>query len=239
VLRIAAPLSALFVAAVLWTGPATAVTINLSQLSSDATPAALLAAHFDFAVAGDNTAKTLTITVTNDTTGVVDGMPDDSNAYNINEMFFNASSEVGSLSVLSATHSAAGDVLAEWSPLNTAVSGGGVFGKFSYGLAAGGGQLEPSLIGPGESVLFVFDITAADLSLVDVSDFASVLSTNPPGSVPSLIQAKFVNGAGDDSAFGATQDEEFPPIPEPGSALLLGSGLLGLAFAGSRRRARS
>jgi len=238
VLRIAAPLFTLLAAAVLWTAPATAVTINLSQLSSDSTPAALLKAHFDFAVAGDNTAKTLTITVTNDTTGVVDGMPDVSDAYNINEIFFNASSDVTSLSIASATHSAAGDVLAEWSPLDTAVSGGGVFGKFSYGLAAAGGQLEPSLIGPAENVVFVFDITAGDLSLVDVSDFTSVLSTNPPGSVPSLIQAKFVNGAGDDSAFGATQDEEFPPIPEPGSAMLLASGLFGLALAGSRRRSR-
>jgi len=30
----------------------------------------------------------------------------------------------------------------------------------------------------------------------------------------------------------------FPPIPEPGSAMLLASGLFGLALAGSRRRSR-
>jgi hypothetical protein len=225
---------------VLWAGHAAAIptTLTLSQQSSDATPAELLDAHFDFVVAGDNTAKTLTITVTNDTVGIVDGVPDVSDAYNINEIFFNASSDVGSLSLASASHSAAGDVLAAWSPLNTDVSGAGVFGEFDYGLGTGGGQLDPDLIGPQESIAFLFDITAADLSLVDETDFTTILSTNPPGSVPSLIQAKFVNGAGDDSAFGATQDEEFPPIPEPGSALLLASGLLGLGLAGARRHTR-
>jgi hypothetical protein len=43
-----------------------------------------------------------------------------------------------------------------------------------------------------------------------------------------IAGAKFVNGPGDDSGFGAS-------VPEPGTALLLGAGLLVL---GARQRAR-
>ena len=75
---------------------------------------------------------------------------------------------------------------------------------------------------------FVFELTIAGVGTFDMSDFAIELSQAPPGDTTALVAAKFVNGPGDDSAFGAT-------IPEPGTFAMLGLGILGLGVIGRRR----
>ena len=85
-----------------WASPAAALTIVLSQFSSDETPAEVLDATLEISVAGDQ----LTLTLTNDTTA-----PDE---YDITEIFFNGASNVTGLTLDSATHSAEGDVTDLW-----------------------------------------------------------------------------------------------------------------------------
>jgi len=181
-----------------------AVPITLSSVSSDETPASALDATFDFSVVG----STLTLVVTNDTTA-----PE---TFNVNQVYFNAPGAVTSLTLTSATHSIEGNVASDWLPLVMGVMVDG-FGTFDFGLREGVGETNASVIGPSESVTFVFAI--AGTGPYSASDFIQ------PNSYDLVAAAKFVNGPYDDSAFGA--------VPEPSTALLLASGLL---LLGARRR---
>ena len=196
--------SFLAVAALWLPSSAGATPITLSSVSSDETPASLLDATFDFSVAG----STLTLVATNDTAS-----PD---AYNINQVYFNASAAVTGLTLTSATHSAAGDVTSEWLPMVTDFMVDG-FGDFDFGLREGVGETSTSVIGPSESVTFVFTIGGA--GPFSAADFIQ------PNAYDLVAAAKFVNGPYDDSAFGA--------VPEPSTALLLAAGLL---LLGAQRR---
>jgi hypothetical protein len=203
---------------------ASATTITLSTVSSDATPVSQLDATLDFVVSG----TTLTLTLTN--TGV---------DFNVNQVYFNGSGLVSTLALISATHSAEGDVLAAWAPIELGSSADG-FGAFDYALTDGVGQTNPNILNAGENVVFVFTVNAG---LTD-SDF---IVGNGNGYTAA---AKFVNGPPDpectsafiptdtcpegigteDSAFGTTTD-----VPEPATGLLLAVGLAGLTFAGRKR----
>jgi hypothetical protein len=196
----------LVLAALALSTSAGATPVTLSTHSSEANPGpAVLDATFDFSVAG----TTLTLVATNDTTA-----PDE---FNINQVYFNASSAVTDLTLESAEHSVEGDVKSDWLPLLTGVMVDG-FGIFDFGMQEGVGENTPSVIGPSESVTFVFSILGTE-PFTD-ADFIQ------PSTDGYLAAAKFVSGPGDDSAFGAT-------IPEPSTALLLASGLI---LLGARRR---
>lgn len=205
--------------ALLLASAGSATTITLSDASSDATDASTLDATLAFSVIGGDT---LQLVLTNDTTA-----PD---AFNINQVFWNASDDVTGLTLTSASHSVNGDVFAAWSPveLNTMVNG---FGVFEFGLTDGQGETHPSVAQPGISITFLMDITGtcADSFSCDMDDFFAANSMGYVGA------AKFVSGPDDpespgneDSAFGAAV------VPEPGTGALLGFGLLLLA----RRRTR-
>jgi len=180
-----------------------ATTITLSDLSSDETDPSVLDAILDFSVSD----STLTLTVTNTT--------EDPNFYNINEVYFNATSNVMGLSP--ETPFPGG-----WS-LSTNQSADG-FGVFDFALTDGVGTDEAQII-PGETVTFKFTIVGTNSFSAD--DFTTERSTIPPGDRPAFAAAKFVQGPGDDSAYGA--------VPEPSTVLLLGAGLIGLALVGRLR----
>ena len=199
--------------------PAGALTITLSDMSSDTTPASALDAVLDFTVIGGNQ---LQVVATNQTTA-----PDE---FNVNQLFFMGSGDVSSLTLVSANHSVNGDVFASWNPVETAVHVAG-FGTFDFGLTNGVGETNPSVIQPGNSVTFVFDITGACAAALDCDAFDDFLSNATANG--KSVAGKFVNGPGDDSAFGASA-----PIPEPGSFALGALGLLGLALQGRLRRTR-
>jgi len=197
---------------------ASASTITLSDVSSDATPASTLDATLDFMVIGGDT---LQLTATNLTLA-----PDD---FNVAELFWNATSAVSGLTLLSATHSVEGDVLAGWNPVLTGQMADG-FGIFDYALQDGVGEGNPNIIGPSESIVFLLSISGscAGTFTCSMTDFVVAQANGYIGA------AKFVNGPDDpeapgmeDSAFGAA-------VPEPTSALLMGLGLAGLS--GYRRR---
>jgi len=200
---------------------AQATTIILSELSSDTTSAGQLDATLDFQVAG----TTLTLTVDNNTAAPA--------TFQMNEVYFNALSNVTGLTLTSATHSVNGDVTAGWS-VSTNVAADG-FGVFDFGLIDGVGTGNPNAIDSGESIIFTLDISGTPT--FDMNDFVD-LSTNPPGSIQAFAAAKFTDCAGSgclaalDSAFGSSSDPSFV-IPEPSTVALLGLGLVSLT---ARRR---
>ena len=79
--------------------------------------------------------------------------------------------------------------------------------------------------GPGENVVFelLINLGSGTFTMADFEDLSQ--DTSATGNILSLAAAKFVNGPGDDSAFGNA-------IPEPGTAVLMALGLLGLVAVG-------
>jgi hypothetical protein len=187
-------------------GSAQATTIGCCDESSDSTPAGDLNATFDFSVVG----TTLFLDVTNDTLLTGD--------FNISDVYFNAAGNVTSLTLTAATHSGIGDVLTNWDPVNTNAMKNG-FGIFDFAITDGNGETDPWLIGAGESILF--ELLIGGTGPFEMNDFAV---ENSDGYI---LGAKFVNGPGGDSAFGAS-------VPEPNTALLVGLG--GLILGVTRRR---
>ncbi|UCF34918.1 MAG: PEP-CTERM sorting domain-containing protein [Phycisphaerales bacterium] len=180
-----------------------AETIILSTHSSDESPAFVLDATLEFIVVD----STLTLEVTNDTTA-----PD---TFDISEVHFNVleSAGVTALALISPTEG--------WF-LRTNVDTG-MFGVFDFTVIDGVGEV-PTQILPGETEAFTFDISGGGPFYA--SDFTSDFSTIPPGDMPALAAAKFVDGPDMDSAYGAY-------VPEPGSLSLLALGLTLFTF---RRR---
>jgi MYXO-CTERM domain-containing protein len=93
------------------------------------------------------------------------------------------------------------------------------FGLFDFGITNGMGETDPGQIQPGETLVFTFIMSAA----AEAKDFGSAANADL-----YRIAGKFVNGPGDDSAYGANK------VPTPGVLALM--GIAGLVAARPRRR---
>ncbi len=190
---------------------ASATLITLSDVASNgggnAPSAEVLDATMDFDV--DLLLNTLTLTVTNTTVA-----PDE---FKINRIYFNGGGNVTGLTMNAFPGG--------WDFRKDTHANG--FGIFDFALGSGNiNGSGNSLILPGESLEFVFDIQKSGPILK--ADFINVFSMEPPGDTAMTHAAKFVQGPGDASGFGA--------IPAPGSIVLL--GIAGAFLTGRRRRRR-
>jgi hypothetical protein len=135
--------------------------------------------------------------------------------FDINEILFNKTANVGIVSLLTFPNVDAG-----WNDTGTGMVGG--FGSFDVHLVANDPPgTNQDIVNNGGTDVFVLDFTCLGVCTVD--DF---LTENVIGKAAA---AKFVNGfeaLGGDSAYGGSS---LLAIPEPGTALLMGLGLVGLA----------
>ena len=177
--------------------------LTLSDLSSDETSPEDLDATLAFDVLGDR----LILLITNDTAG--------HDVFDISEIYFNSMDNETGL-VLSLP-------VPGWNLFRDQRADG--FGTFDFALLSDLGN-DPAEIIPGASLSFTFDVAGIDP--VTAVNFASDLSEIPPGEHPVVAAAKFVNGPGDDSAFGAV-------IPEPGTAVLF-LFACGLAISSAKQK---
>lgn len=177
------------------TGTADAgIVLTLSDLSSDETPPELLSATFDFIVADG----ALQLTVRNDT--------DAPDGFDIDAVFFNVSPGIDGLELATPIDG--------WQLVADERADG--FGTFDYSLQTISGN-DLAEIAPQQAVTFMLQIQGDQL--FDETDFTTQFSGIPPGSHPAIAAAKFVNGPGDDSAFGAV-------VPEPTTIALLSFGAI-------------
>jgi hypothetical protein len=198
-------------------GVANAAELPLSTHSSDDTPAAWLSATFEFTVTGSVSSggQTLTLEVTNET-GI------STPAFAINQVFFNSAAGV-SLSQVGANG------LNGWALDQSGTAHAGGFGRFDFALLAAPQGGSPDAIAADSSLTFVFAIDHD--SDVTAGDFVTEFSTVPPGAHEAIIAAKFIQGPGDDSAYGA-----YIPLPP---ALPMGiAGLVGVAALRRWKRAK-
>ena len=185
-------------------------TIELSDVSSDETPASVLDARFTFTV----TDSTLEL--------MVENLTADPTAYKLNEIYFNAVDGV------SLRLSESLPLPGEWELSFYDKADG--FGYFDYALTT---KQNDSPILAGNNETFSFFISGTD----DAADFTTDGSWDHPhiakaSQTAYLAAAKFVSGPNDDSAFGTA-------VPEPATILLLGSGLVGFVGLGRRRLSRA
>jgi hypothetical protein len=216
VLRIAAPLSALFVASLLCTAAAADPIGPTGCTDGTCQGGIYTLEHGGAPIASDATTETFRITFTMNTAGL-----SIVNVAAVDTVAVKIAPSINSGSIFDAPASATWTGTATGLNANGCGNGGGGF----YCAEVTGGTAPTT----GGILKWIFDIVIQKNTLLDGTDEASV-------------KARFVDANGDkvgDLLSEPITLQEFPPIPEPGSAMLLGSGLLGLAFAGSRRRARS
>jgi hypothetical protein len=114
------------------------------------------------------------------------------------------------------------------------------FGSFNLGAGSffgtrGGIGLQPG-ISPGSSGTFTFTLTGSGLNTLAVPDYFEAFSSQEGTGIGSVIFAARFSGSGSNQL--VTGEQPISGVPIPPTALLLGSGLLGIITLGVRRRKR-
>src|ERR1051325_5201299 len=166
-------------------------SLTLSDFSSNHhVQASDLDATFTFEVTGN----TVTLTVTNQTSG--------DKLFNIQQVFFNTPDDVGSLTLASG-------------PSGWHMDSGrsaGKFGKFDIALFGEGGRNGAS-IAPGSSEVWTFTFSG-NAANVDQSDFITEIARKKHPKVEAIAAARFIGEPGNGNAWGAAGT----PAPGGGSA---------------------
>jgi hypothetical protein len=201
---------------------AAGATVALSDTSNDTTPAAWLSATLSYSLP---TPQTLELSVRNDTSA--------SAPFDILWIFFNTTSEVSYLDLVSATSSTTGDNTSAWRLGDYGYDlATGVFGNFDYSLRTEPGGAGSDRIAPGETQSFILSVSCANYGGC-TNDLLDGWSER--GSIPARVAMRFAYGPGGAAAFGALTT----PVPEPSTAALFALGAAALAGACQPRGIRA
>lgn len=179
---------------------------------------------FDY-VATDSGNATLTITLTNTSPAANGGF--------ITGFVFNNPSDL--ITGVTLTQDNGFDLL--WD--NDAVNGQ-PYGQFDIGAALGGnfegGGNPNDGIPVGDTWTFIFEFTGTDLDTLSESDFFNTWSVEGSDSAAFLVRFRGFEDEGSDKVPGTPDNP--PPVPEPASLLLMGTGLTTLAGILRRKTAK-
>lgn len=201
---------------------ATAGRIELANAS--ASPAAPLPASLTWAFSDP---FTLEVAITNETGGDA--------PFDVTLAFFNTSDRVSYLELIRAESSLEGENTDAW---RVGYYGYDLLapyhGEFDYSLRTEPGADAADRIAPGETQRFTLSLRCASYAGCAASDWlAHASDISEVGRVEAWAALRFAYGP--DGRAGMSAATEAPaPVPEPGPAALIGTGLVALAL---RRRA--
>jgi hypothetical protein len=105
------------------------------------------------------------------------------------------------------------------------------YGQFDFGAALGGdfegGGNPNDGIAVGDTATFTFTFSGTSLDTLTASSFLNEFSTGQQQSAAFLVRFRGFNDEGSDKVVG--EECETPPVPEPATMLMMGTGLTGLA----------